>query len=99
LHGEAERLIEIARLRVEAIRIGIDEIVNLRREVRLAPVDLAQSQEIRLQRLAPRAILRAAQGRLFLPVPASGDLLRYLLDFLVAMWPPPTDPDSTRNRP
>ncbi|MDE0168450.1 MAG: transcription-repair coupling factor [bacterium] len=103
LYGEAERLIEIARLRVEAIRIGIEEIVNLRREVRLAPVDLAQSQEIRLQRLAPRAILRAAQGRLFLPVPASGDLLRYLLDFLVAMWPPPatrrTDPDGSANRP
>ena len=89
LPSEAERLIEIARLRVEAIRVGIEEIVNLRREVRLGPVDLAQSQEIRLQRLAPRAILRAAQGLLFLPVPASGDLLRHLLDFLVTMWPPP----------
>ena len=92
---EAERLIEMARLRVEAIRIGIEEIINLRREVRLGPVDLAQSQEIRLQRLMPRAILRSAGSRLFLPVPRSGDLLRYLLDFLVAMWPPPdTQPDT-----
>ena len=94
LPGEAERLIEIARLRVEAIRIGLEEIVNLRREVRLGPVDLAQSQEIRLQRLAPRAILRAAQGLLFLPVPWSGDLVSYLLDFLVAMWPPPEAPSG-----
>ena len=89
LPSEAERLIEIARLRVEAIRVGIEEIVNLRREVRLGPVDLVQSQEIRLQRLAPKAILRAAQGLLFLPSPATGDLLRYLLDFLITMWPPP----------
>ena len=84
---EAERLIEIARLRVEAMRIGIGEIVNLRREIRLGPVNLTQSQEIRLERLMPRAVLRAAEAKLFIPAPAAGDLLRYLLDFLVAMWP------------
>ena len=89
---EAERLIEIARLRVEAIRTGISEIVNLRREIKLGPVNLTQSQEIRLERLMPRAILRSSAGMLFVPVPASGDLVRYLLDFLVAMWPPPDPP-------
>ena len=88
---EAERLIEIARLRVEAIRIGIGEIVKLRHEIRLGPVNLIQSQEIRLERLMPRAILRPAEAMLFVPVPSAGDLLRYLLDFLVAMWPP-SDP-------
>ena len=58
----ATALIDIARLRVEALRVGITEMVNLRSEVRLAPVDLSQSQEIRLQRLAPEGD-PAAPGR------------------------------------
>ena len=36
----------------------------------------------------PRAILRAAEAKLFIPTPPVGDLHNYLLDFLVAMWPP-----------
>ncbi len=83
----AERLIETARLRVEAVRIGLEEVVKLRREVRLGPVELTQSQEIRLERLAPAAV-RSGQSRLFLPLPRKGGLLRSLLDFLAAMWPP-----------
>ena len=84
---EAERLLEIARLRVEAIRIGITEIVSLRREISLAPVNLTQSQEIRLERLMPRAILRASEARLFVPSPRPGEIVAFLLDFLKAMWP------------
>jgi transcription-repair coupling factor (superfamily II helicase) len=79
----ATNLIEIARLRVEALRVGLNEIVNLRHEVRLGPVDLAASQEVRLQRLAPRAILR--QGVLFIPAPTP--LVGGLLSFLGDMWP------------
>ena len=88
LPPEAERLIEIAHLRVEAIRIGLDEIVELRRDIRLGPVNLAQSQEIRLERLMPAAILRLGKASLFVPAPPARDVLHYLLDFLVAMWPP-----------
>ena len=84
---EAERLLEIARLRVEAIRIGITEIVNLRQEICLAPVNLTQSQEIRLERLMPRGILRASEARLFVPLPGPGRILAHLLDFLTTMWP------------
>ncbi|MBW3666410.1 MAG: transcription-repair coupling factor, partial [Actinobacteria bacterium] len=51
LPPEAESLITLARLRVEAIRIGLEEVVKLRHEVRLSPVDLKPSQEVRLQRL------------------------------------------------
>jgi transcription-repair coupling factor (superfamily II helicase) len=79
----ATNLIEIARLRVEALRVGLNEIVNLRHEVRLAPVDLSVSQEVRLQRLAPRAILR--QGVLFVPTPAP--IVGGLLSLLGDMWP------------
>lgn len=85
----AERLLEIARLRVEAIRIGITEIVKLRREICMGPVVFTQSQEIRLERLMPRAVLRAGDAKLFVPSPGPGRILSFLLDFLLAMWPPP----------
>ncbi|MDH5373379.1 MAG: transcription-repair coupling factor, partial [Acidimicrobiia bacterium] len=65
----ATALIDIARLRSEAIRVGLAEIVKLRREVRLGPVDLSTSQEVRLQRIAPRSVLRADEGLVFLPAP------------------------------
>ncbi|MGH8928016.1 MAG: transcription-repair coupling factor, partial [Acidimicrobiia bacterium] len=81
----AMALIDVARLRVEALRVGLNEIVNLRHEVRLAPVDLSQSQEVRLQRLAPKAVLRAQEGVLFIPAPA--DVVGGLLGFIRDMWP------------
>ena len=85
LPSEAETLIELARLRVEAIRVGLEEMVKLRQEVRLSPVDLKPSQEVRLQRLAPRAVLRAGEGVLFIPAPSP--VVPGLLDFLKEMWP------------
>lgn len=81
----AKALVDIARLRVEAIRIGLNEIVALRSEVRLAPVDLTASQEVRLQRLARGSVLRAAEGVIFLPAPKP--VVAGLLEFLQAMWP------------
>ena len=81
----AETLIDIARLRVEALRVGLNEVVNLKAEVRLAPVNLSASQEVRLQRLAPRAVLRPQEGVLFLPAPR--DPVKGLRAFLQEMWP------------
>ncbi|HEX2368734.1 MAG TPA: transcription-repair coupling factor [Acidimicrobiia bacterium] len=82
----ALQLLDVARLRVEALRVGISEVVQLRHEVRLAPVDLTTSQEVRLQRLAPRAVLRPADRALFVPAPVP--LVTGLVAFLTAMWPP-----------
>ncbi|MFH1331244.1 MAG: transcription-repair coupling factor [Actinomycetota bacterium] len=80
----AGALIEIARLRVEALRVGLAEVVRLRHEVKLAPVALSASQEVRLQRLVPRAVLRAEE--LFIPAPA-GPPAAALTEFLRTMWP------------
>jgi transcription-repair coupling factor (superfamily II helicase) len=82
----AATLIEVARLRVEALRVGLTELVALRGEVRLAPVTLLASQEVRLQRLAPKAVLRPQEGVLFIPAPT--DLVSGLIRFLRKMWPP-----------
>ncbi len=82
---EAQALIDVARLRVEAIRIGLEEVVHLKREVRLAPVALTDSQEVRLARLQPRAVLRPAERSMFIPAP--NDVVADLLSFLRTMWP------------
>jgi transcription-repair coupling factor (superfamily II helicase) len=84
LPGEAEALIAQARLRVEALRIGLEEIVQLRHEVRMGPVDLRTSQEVRLKRLQPRSVLNAQEGTIFIPAP--DDLIPGLIAFLRQMW-------------
>ncbi len=81
----ARALVDIARLRVEALRVGLSEIVELRGEVRLAPVELSASQEVRLQRLESRAVLRPGERVLFLPTP--DDLVVGLIEFCRRMWP------------
>jgi transcription-repair coupling factor (superfamily II helicase) len=87
LPEEAELLLGVALLRVEALRVGLREILWLRREVRLGPVDLSASQEVRLERLAPRAVLRADEGLLYLPAPPADRVVDELIDFLQTMWP------------
>lgn len=82
---EALALIDVALLRVEALRIGLTEIVKVRNEVRLGPVALKPSQEVRLERLAPRAIVRGPT--VFLPAPRQ-DLVQALIEFVRKMWPP-----------
>jgi transcription-repair coupling factor (superfamily II helicase) len=85
LPAEADSLIDLARLRVEAIRVGLSEVVKLRDEVRMGPVDLKPSQEVRLERLSRESVLRAAEGILFIPAP--DPLLQGLIDFITDMWP------------
>ncbi len=81
----AAALVDVARLRVEAFRTGLTEIVKVRNEVRLAPVSLRAAQEVRLERLARGAVMRGHV--MFIPAPR-GDLVAALLAFLRNMWPP-----------
>lgn len=84
LPDEADSLISLARLRVQVIKVGLTEIVKLRDEIRLAPIDLKPSQEVRLERLEPRAVVRAGEGVLF--IPARVPLVDHLVEFLKKMW-------------
>ncbi|MFQ5555772.1 MAG: transcription-repair coupling factor, partial [Acidimicrobiia bacterium] len=85
LPDRATALLAVARLRLEAIRIGLTEVVKLRDEIRLGPVTLSISQSVRLERLQRRAVVRTDQ--VFIPVPR-GELLASLTEFLRTMWPP-----------
>jgi transcription-repair coupling factor (superfamily II helicase) len=84
-------LIDAARLRVEALRIGITEIVQNRREVRIAPVTFKTSQEVRLARLVPDALLRGSV--LYLPPPGDSPAT-VIAEFLRTMWHASTEPDG-----
>jgi transcription-repair coupling factor (superfamily II helicase) len=85
LPDEVRSLLEVARLRVDATRLGLSEIVGLRREIKLRPVHLSASGEVRLQRLAPRHVYRGSE--LFLPFP-SGPVVAGLREVLRTLWPP-----------
>ncbi|MFZ0626060.1 MAG: transcription-repair coupling factor [Acidimicrobiia bacterium] len=84
LPPEAENLLSLARLRSEALRVGLEEVVQLRHEIRMGPVDLKPSQEVRLKRLQPRSVLQASEGTVFIPAPR--DVVGGLIEFLRSMW-------------
>ncbi|MCP3996051.1 MAG: transcription-repair coupling factor [bacterium] len=84
LPAEAKALVDVALLRVEALRIGLTEVVKAHNEVRLGPVALKPSQEVRLDRLAPRSVVRGPT--VFLPAPRR-DLVQSLIEFVRKMWP------------
>jgi transcription-repair coupling factor (superfamily II helicase) len=86
----AEALVSLARLRVEALRVGLNEVVQLRHEIKLGPVDLKPSQEVRLRRLQPRSVLQATEGVVFISAPSN--LVIGLIDFLRKMWQPDEAP-------
>jgi transcription-repair coupling factor (superfamily II helicase) len=87
LPAEGRALIEVARLRVEALRIGIAEIVQARGEIRISPIVLRPSQEVRLQRLERRAVVRGE--KLYIPAPGV-DVTSAVLAFIREMWPEPS---------
>lgn len=84
LPDAALTLVDLARLRVAALGVGLTEIVKLRNEIRMSPVDLKPSQEVRLQRLKPGAVVRASEGVIFIPSP--NPVLAGLTEFIEKMW-------------
>jgi transcription-repair coupling factor (superfamily II helicase) len=62
-------LIEVARLRTVARAAGIADVSVQGNHVRFGPVELRESQVLRLQRLHPRSIVKAAQGTILVPKP------------------------------
>ena len=84
LPDAALELLNIARLRIEAMRIGISEIVQNRREVRMGPVTMKASQEVRLERIAHDALLRG--DTLYVPNPTESPATA-ITQFLLTMWP------------
>lgn len=71
LPAPAERLIALAAVRAALRRWNVEELaVTARGELRIAPVELRDSAEIRVSRTFPKARIRQQNRELFLPVPS-----------------------------
>jgi transcription-repair coupling factor (superfamily II helicase) len=62
-------LVAVARFRALARRYGITEVSLQGSSVRLAPVQLRESQQLRLQRLYPRSLYKSAVHTISVPRP------------------------------
>ncbi len=80
-------LIEVARLRTVARAAGIADVSVQGNHVRFGPVELRESQVLRLQRLHPGSIVKAAQGTILVPKPMTARVAgRPLRDREVLDW-------------
>lgn len=69
LPREVELLFEVARLRDCVVGAGITEVATQGRYIRFAPVELRDSQVMRLKRLHPGAMIKAAVRQVLVPAP------------------------------
>ena len=64
-----ENLLEVARLRVTARRAGLADVGTQGQHVRFGPVDLRESQRLRLTRLYPGSLVKPALSTVLVPRP------------------------------
>ncbi|QKW10807.1 transcription-repair coupling factor [Streptomyces sp. NA04227] len=64
-----ENLLLVAGLRMLARACSVGEIVLQGNNIRFAPVELRESQELRLKRLYPGTVIKAAAGQVLVPRP------------------------------
>jgi transcription-repair coupling factor (superfamily II helicase) len=90
-----ENLLQVAGLRILARKVGVTDITLQGANIRFGPVDLRESQELRLTRLHPRAVLKPATHQVLVPRPTTAriggtpvvgrDLLQWTADFLTTV--------------
>ena len=91
-------LADVARLRIRARASGVNDIVMQGNFVRFGPLELADSQVVRLKRLYPKSLLKPALRSVLVPKPVAGtgfdakemtdsDILRWAHQFLDAIVP------------
>ena len=83
----AEALLAVGRLRAECHRLGIREVGVARGMVRLTPIHLKASEEVRFRRLARDGVYKPDLGEMQLRVPRKGDLPSMVVDFLRELRP------------
>ncbi|WP_392544545.1 transcription-repair coupling factor [Oryzobacter telluris] len=80
-------LVEVARLRTVARAAGIADISVQGNHVRFGPVELRESQQLRLNRLYPRSIVKPALNTILVPKPMTRPVAGHpLRDREVLVW-------------
>jgi transcription-repair coupling factor (superfamily II helicase) len=104
LPDPAVRLVATARLRLLCRRYGVTEVSAMSAAtVRISPLELADSQQVRLKRLYPGASYRATTTTVQVPIPRAGEglgaprirdeeLVRMVAGLLLAL-----DPDGAQD--
>ncbi|MCF3177785.1 transcription-repair coupling factor [Streptomyces sioyaensis] len=69
-----ENLLLVAGLRMLARACGVSDITLQGANVRFGPVELRESQELRLKRLYPRTVLKPAAQQVLVPRPTTGKI-------------------------
>jgi transcription-repair coupling factor (superfamily II helicase) len=92
---EAAALLDVARLRAEAHRLGLREVNVVRTTgfgaptwtARLSPAKLKVSEEVRLKRLVPKAVHKPDLRQLVLPVKGGRTVAVELVELLRTLFP------------
>ena len=105
----AERLVALARLRLLCREYGVTEVSTISdANLRVAPLPLMDSQQLRLKRMYPGATFRATTSTVVLPIPRVGtgigaprvrdlELVRVVAGLLLALdGKPQADVDITK---
>lgn len=92
---EVGRLVSVAKLRLLCREYGIEEVAVTGTQLKISPMQLPDSKQMRLKRLYSAAQYRATTGMIQMPLPRTGGvgsdrvrdvtLLQYIADFLLAM--------------
>ncbi|MCR8579713.1 transcription-repair coupling factor [Streptomyces sp. Isolate_219] len=69
-----ENLLLVAGLRMLARACGVADITLQGANIRFGPVELRESQELRLKRLYPRTVLKPAAQQILVPRPTTGKI-------------------------
>ncbi|WP_340560880.1 transcription-repair coupling factor [Streptomyces sp. GSL17-111] len=90
-----ENLLLVAGLRMLARSCGVTDVTLQGNRIRFAPVELRESQELRLKRLYPGSVVKASAGQVLVPRPKPAgiggkpvvgrELLAWTGEFLVAV--------------
>ncbi|WP_431780769.1 transcription-repair coupling factor [Streptomyces chumphonensis] len=90
-----ENLLLVAGLRMLARSCGVTDVTLQGNKIRFAPVELRESQELRLKRLYPGSVVKASAGQVLVPRPKPAgiggkpvvgrELLAWTGEFLVAV--------------
>ncbi|HEX3611725.1 MAG TPA: transcription-repair coupling factor [Sporichthyaceae bacterium] len=71
LPEQVENLLVVARFRAHLRTRGVEEVTLAGPNIRFAPVELRESQQLRLQRLYPRTIVKVATRTILVPRPTT----------------------------
>ncbi|AOW94282.1 transcription-repair coupling factor [Rhodococcus sp. WMMA185] len=97
LPEELRRLVSIAKLRLLCREYGIEEVAVVGTQLKISPMALPDSKQLRLKRIYPSARYRATTGMVQLPLPRAGsggvgadrvrdlELVQYIADLLLAL--------------